>query len=258
MPDEAKDGGDYEVGYCRPPVHSRFQPGASGNPSGRPKGAQNFRTLLDQCRTSATVPTSGWRAMAISRIDVGTPSSWCCRRCLAARPPPAAVRRQHSAADVQKVLGEREAAPDGHRPALRRRIRSGLARRCQQVEGLERQARRQGWARSPTTTAPTGARPGRCSPATSPTSGTPACAAWSRHRAWSRPASRSARRSSGPRTGFVLSRGHYHWQHEPCWYAVRKGTGHWTGDRKQSTLWADPEAGRRPRPATARRSRSSA
>jgi DNA modification methylase len=36
----------------------------------------------------------------------------------------------------------------------------------------------------------------------------------------------------------VLSRGHYHWQHEPCWYAVRdKGTGHWAGDRKQTTLW---------------------
>ena len=36
----------------------------------------------------------------------------------------------------------------------------------------------------------------------------------------------------------VLSRGHYHWQHEPCWYAVRdKGTGHWAGGRKQTTLW---------------------
>lgn len=34
----------------------------------------------------------------------------------------------------------------------------------------------------------------------------------------------------------VLGRGHYHWQHEPCWYAVR-GTGHWCGDRKQTTLW---------------------
>jgi DNA modification methylase len=37
---------------------------------------------------------------------------------------------------------------------------------------------------------------------------------------------------------FALSRGHYHWQHEPCWYAVRKAsTGHWAGDRSQSTLW---------------------
>src|SRR3954452_358050 len=38
---------------------------------------------------------------------------------------------------------------------------------------------------------------------------------------------------------FALSRGHYHWQHEPCWYAVR-GSATWTGDRKQSTLWQIP------------------
>jgi hypothetical protein len=37
---------------------------------------------------------------------------------------------------------------------------------------------------------------------------------------------------------FALSRGDYHWQHEPCWYAVRKGrTRHWSGDHRQSTLW---------------------
>jgi DNA modification methylase len=37
---------------------------------------------------------------------------------------------------------------------------------------------------------------------------------------------------------FVIGRGNYHLQHEPCWYAVRKGTtGHWAGDRSQSTLW---------------------
>jgi DNA modification methylase len=36
----------------------------------------------------------------------------------------------------------------------------------------------------------------------------------------------------------VLGRGDYHWQHEPCFYAVRKGaTGHWQGARDQSTLW---------------------
>lgn len=37
----------------------------------------------------------------------------------------------------------------------------------------------------------------------------------------------------------VISRGHYHWMHEPCWYAVRK-QGHWAGDRKQTTLWTIP------------------
>jgi DNA modification methylase len=40
----------------------------------------------------------------------------------------------------------------------------------------------------------------------------------------------------------VMSRGDYHWQHEPCWYAVRK-KGNWTGDRKQTTLWTIPNGG---------------
>ena len=36
----------------------------------------------------------------------------------------------------------------------------------------------------------------------------------------------------------VISRGHYHWRHEACWYAVRKGAqAHWKGGRKASTLW---------------------
>lgn len=39
----------------------------------------------------------------------------------------------------------------------------------------------------------------------------------------------------------ALSRGDYHWQHEPCWYAVREGKpGHRTDDRKQTTLWTIP------------------
>ena len=40
---------------------------------------------------------------------------------------------------------------------------------------------------------------------------------------------------------FALSRGDYHWQHEPCWYAVREGkSSNWCGDRKQSTVWVVP------------------
>ena len=39
----------------------------------------------------------------------------------------------------------------------------------------------------------------------------------------------------------VISRGHYHFKHEPCWYAVRKSsTGHWAGDRKQTSIWDIP------------------
>jgi DNA modification methylase len=36
----------------------------------------------------------------------------------------------------------------------------------------------------------------------------------------------------------VLRAATYHWEHEPCWYAVKKGAkGHWAGDRKQTTVW---------------------
>ena len=56
---------------------------------------------------------------------------------------------------------------------------------------------------------------------------------------------------------FALSRGDYHWQHEPCWYAVRKGAGgHWLGDRSQTTLWQIPareDSETRPRHAEAGR-----
>jgi DNA modification methylase len=39
----------------------------------------------------------------------------------------------------------------------------------------------------------------------------------------------------------VLSRSHYHWQHELCLYAVRKGcAASWQGGRRQSTVWDAP------------------
>ncbi len=38
----------YEVGYGRPPSHSRFKSGVSGNPSGRPKGTPNLKTLFNR------------------------------------------------------------------------------------------------------------------------------------------------------------------------------------------------------------------
>lgn len=40
---------------------------------------------------------------------------------------------------------------------------------------------------------------------------------------------------------FPLSRGLYHWRHEPAYFAVRKGaTAHWRGDRAQNTVWEVP------------------
>jgi DNA modification methylase len=40
------------------------------------------------------------------------------------------------------------------------------------------------------------------------------------------------------KNNIVISRGDYHWKHEPCWYAVRKGKNHnWQGSRQEYTVW---------------------
>jgi hypothetical protein len=40
--------GDYEVGYRKPPVGTRFQKGQSGHPGGRKKGSRAFKTMLQE------------------------------------------------------------------------------------------------------------------------------------------------------------------------------------------------------------------
>lgn len=50
----------YRVGYGKPPKHTRFKPGQSGNPKGRPKGAQGFTAELDrELKAIITVTENG-------------------------------------------------------------------------------------------------------------------------------------------------------------------------------------------------------
>jgi hypothetical protein len=61
---------NYSVGFGRPPRHTRFKAGQSGNPQGRPKGAKNLATILEQeLNLRVTVTESGKRRQ-ISKLAV--------------------------------------------------------------------------------------------------------------------------------------------------------------------------------------------
>lgn len=51
---------NYEIGYQKPPKHSQFKPGQSGNPNGRPKGCNNLKTdVLEVLRMTINVMDNG-------------------------------------------------------------------------------------------------------------------------------------------------------------------------------------------------------
>ncbi|MGG7645471.1 DUF5681 domain-containing protein [Rhodovulum sp. YNF3179] len=61
------DGDDeYKIGYGRPPKHTRFRKGQSGNRKGRPKGARNFKTELREALTEKTTVTQGARPRKVT------------------------------------------------------------------------------------------------------------------------------------------------------------------------------------------------
>lgn len=66
------NGAKYEVGYCRPPEHSRFQRGRSGNPSGRPKDSKNFKTLLRQILNEQISVQDGVNSRKVSKREAIT------------------------------------------------------------------------------------------------------------------------------------------------------------------------------------------
>lgn len=62
------DKRDYEVGYGKPPKASRFRPGQSGNPKGRPKGARGVKALLREVLTSPVIVKVGGKTMSVSAM----------------------------------------------------------------------------------------------------------------------------------------------------------------------------------------------
>jgi hypothetical protein len=61
-----KDGASYDVGYAKTPESTRFKPGQSGNPRGRPKGSRNKKPRLNEERFKDIILAEAYRAINVS------------------------------------------------------------------------------------------------------------------------------------------------------------------------------------------------
>jgi hypothetical protein len=65
MADKRK--GDFQIGYGKPPKQTRFKPGQSGNPRGRPSGTRNLKTDLAEELAERIAISEGGRRQEVSK-----------------------------------------------------------------------------------------------------------------------------------------------------------------------------------------------
>jgi Family of unknown function (DUF5681) len=63
------DDEDHQMGYGKPPRHSQFIKGQSGNPRGRPRGAKSLKTLLNKALNELVVVTESGERRKISKRE---------------------------------------------------------------------------------------------------------------------------------------------------------------------------------------------
>jgi uncharacterized protein DUF5681 len=66
----SEEGDDHEVGYRKPPKHSRFKKGHSGNPRGKPRGTKNSATLLRQALLASVLIKQNGRQTKTTKLQV--------------------------------------------------------------------------------------------------------------------------------------------------------------------------------------------
>ena len=70
MPPEAPEERDYDVGYKKPPKHTQWKEGQSGNEKGRPPGAKNVKTLLGEALNQQVTVTEDGRRRSMSKAEL--------------------------------------------------------------------------------------------------------------------------------------------------------------------------------------------
>ena len=67
--DETPAPDNYKVGYRRPPKHTQFKKGKSGNPNGRPLGRANAKTIVSRAINEKVTIREGDNARAMTKLE---------------------------------------------------------------------------------------------------------------------------------------------------------------------------------------------
>ena len=121
---------DYAVGYGKPPRHTRFEKGRSGNPKGRPSGSKNMSTLFTEALNETVIIAENGGRRKISKrqaivkqiVNKAAKGDWRCTKLLLELPQetgsptePESPESAFGAAD-KKTIEQLKARLRGNKP----------------------------------------------------------------------------------------------------------------------------------------------